>query len=1133
MSDSLQVVELLEEALASGRSAEEVCADWPELLGEVRKRLSRIDHVRDELDSIFPESLPSEPRPGASPDSDEGKPDIPGYLVESVIGRGGMGVVFKARHLKLNRPVAIKMMLAGVYAGRKQLARFLREAEALAGLRHPNIVQVYDVGDLNGLPYFTMEYVEGGSLAHQLVGTPQPARQAVALLRTLCEATHAAHQGGILHRDLKPANVLLTADGSPKISDFGLARRMDSEQGLTWSGIPVGTPSYMAPEQADGRAQAMGPAVDVYALGAILYELLTGRPPFRAETTAATMLQVVHQEPVPPSRLNANVPRDLETICLTCLHKEPQRRYSSGAALAGDLERFERGEPILARPAGLAERVGKWVRRNRTESVTLGVTLALLVALLGGSLWYVAQQGRRRDAIEADLKKVAEEQDNANWSDARTALGRAEARLSGAGLSDLHVRLEQAQRDLGLVKKLDDIRLKRLTHGELSFYKTQANRDYADTFQKAGLGTMSDSAPSVAAKINASAVRGALVGAVHDWAVCAADKRQREWLLTVSRHTTSDEDGWQDRVLDSALWDDPVALLELTRSMPEHVPVSLLLALGERLKATGGDAPAFLKRVQKDHPADFWVNLILGNALVYQQAPGEASGYYRAVLASRPKEAVGYCAVGDTLRMQNSLAESAEYYQKSIQIDSNFARGHSNLGLTLQAQGRLDEAISRYEHAVQLDPNYAWAHQNLGGALSVKGRLDEAYDHCAQALQLEPKNFVIQMSLNQVLLRQGRRREAQANWRTALESNPSETEAWFGYPELCLFLGEREEYRRIRGIFLDRFGATKAANLAEPISRTCLLEPGTEEQVRKASELADRAIAAKSTTLDWIYRYYVFAKGLADYRAGKLKSAIEAMEGEASRVMGPAPGLVLAMAQYDSGKKQEARRTLAKAVAVFDWSDSAADNRDVWIVHILRREAEARIVPNVEAFLKGAYQPVDGEEQLALVGTCQFQGLHLAAARLYAGAFEGAPALAEELKSESRYRAALGDKQPVGRLEELATVCRYPAARSAALVGLGRSADANKLSDGERAQWRERARTWLRADLALWTEMLKGDSNAARAVARNQLAHWRADKDFSGVREPAQLERLSPRERDDWLALWRDVDSEIRRTASN
>src|SRR5262245_42225761 len=270
MSDDTRVQQLLDEMLDSKCTAEEVCADCPELLSEVRKRWQLMRKVEEDLDALFPtpESTRKEETPIRRPPSTD-LPRIPGYEVGAVLGRGGMGIVYKARHLRLNRAVALKMLLAGAYAELEQRERFLREAEAVASLRHANIVQVFDVGDQDGRPYFTMEFVEGGNLAQKLVDTPQPARQAAALLATLAEAVQVAHQGGIIHRDLKPANILLTADGTPKIADFGLARHFDGNPNLTLSGTRLGTPSYMAPEQALGKAHAIGPAADIYALGAM------------------------------------------------------------------------------------------------------------------------------------------------------------------------------------------------------------------------------------------------------------------------------------------------------------------------------------------------------------------------------------------------------------------------------------------------------------------------------------------------------------------------------------------------------------------------------------------------------------------------------------------------------------------------------------------------------------------------------------------------------------------------------------------------------------------------------------------------------------------------------------------------
>jgi serine/threonine protein kinase len=326
------------------------------------------------------------PGAAAAPAVERGLPSVPGYEIIEVLGRGGMGVVYKARHLALKRVVALKMVLAGDHAGSEQLARFRREAETVAQLRHLNIVQVYDVGEADGLPYLSLEFVEGGSLSRKLASSAMPPPEAAGLVAMLAEAVEVAHRAGIIHRDLKPSNVLLTADGTPKITDFGLAKRLGEER-LTMAGAVLGTPSYMAPEQAEGRADAFGPATDVYALGGILYELLTGRSPFRGSTLIETLEQVRHQEPNPPRQLNSHVPIDLELICLKCLRKEPTDRYPTAAALADDLRRFQMGNAIMARPLSLPKRVLKWVRRRPTVKAFLW--LSLLVGCTALLLWLV------------------------------------------------------------------------------------------------------------------------------------------------------------------------------------------------------------------------------------------------------------------------------------------------------------------------------------------------------------------------------------------------------------------------------------------------------------------------------------------------------------------------------------------------------------------------------------------------------------------------------------------------------------------------------------------------------------------------------------------------------------------------
>ncbi|MHB1426446.1 MAG: protein kinase domain-containing protein [Gemmataceae bacterium] len=315
---------------------------------------------------------------------------VANYEILGVLGRGAAGVVYKARQIGLKRLCALKMLLAGIHASPRELLRFSTEAEAVARFHHPNIVQVYEVGKQDGLPYFSLEYVEGGSLAQKIAGKPLPAREAAQLLEMLARAMQYAHEQHILHRDLKPANILITINGIPKITDFGLAKRLEEneESSKTRTGTLMGTPSYMAPEQAEGRTRDIGPLSDQYALGAILYEMLTGRPPFLGATLLDTLHQVRTHEPVSPSRLLPKVPRDLEIICLKCLQKEPAKRYANAGELADDLKRFLVGEPIRARPVSAPERMWRWCRRNpRTAALSAAVLLLLaLLAVSGGVL---------------------------------------------------------------------------------------------------------------------------------------------------------------------------------------------------------------------------------------------------------------------------------------------------------------------------------------------------------------------------------------------------------------------------------------------------------------------------------------------------------------------------------------------------------------------------------------------------------------------------------------------------------------------------------------------------------------------------------------------------------------------------
>ncbi len=336
--------------------------------------------------------------------------EIGNYEILNEIARGGMGVVFRARHTELDRVVALKMMIAGPLADHSEKQRFRIEAEAAAQLDHPGIVPIFEVGEYHGQPFFTMGYIDGESLAARISREPLEPVAAAELARRIADAVQYAHQRGVVHRDIKPLNVLIDSRGQPRVTDFGLARRVESDSNLTGTGQVLGTPSYMAPEQAAGQVDAVGQPADVYAIGATLYCMVTGRPPFQAANVIDTIRLVVEQEPASPQQINPIIPVDLATICLKCLHKDPRRRYASASDLADDLTRFLGHQPILARPIGPIERATKWIRRNpAVAGLATAIGLSILALIVGGA-WYQVRLASSLAETELERDNVRDEQ---------------------------------------------------------------------------------------------------------------------------------------------------------------------------------------------------------------------------------------------------------------------------------------------------------------------------------------------------------------------------------------------------------------------------------------------------------------------------------------------------------------------------------------------------------------------------------------------------------------------------------------------------------------------------------------------------------------------------------------------------
>jgi tetratricopeptide (TPR) repeat protein len=660
-----------------------------------------------------------ESRPGTNQGA--GLPEVPGYEILGELGRGAVGVVYRARHRELNRLVALKMILAGPHLSPEARRRFKLEGQAIARMKHPNIVQVYEVGEQAGCPYLCLELVEGENLAVRLAGMPQPAAEAARILTILAGAVDYAHRQGVIHRDLKPANVLLANEGIVKITDFGLAKLLPlpgaAENRMTESGMILGTPAYIAPEQARGQVREIGPAADIYSLGAILYELLTGRPPFQGPSPMETLLQAAHQEPVSPSRLNPQVPRDLETICLKCLSKEPRRRYASAAALADDLTRFREGRPIQARPLGWGERSWRWARRNPTAAALLATALALVGLASGGGVWLVQQRARHDAEMRNDVGTAVAQAERLrkgfHFSEARKSLEQVRQRLEPAGPVDLRRQVEQARADLNLAESLDAARIKAATHAGGKDGLAVAEPLYVSAFAEAGLGREGDDSKAVSARVRDSALSVELIAALDDWASITADRRRREWLLAVA--SEADQNPARNRLRQPELWRDGARLTQIAQE-PSGAEVSpqLAIALDRAAHQSGGDVTPLLTAVQTRYPQDFWINFVLGATLGEARRWDEALGYYRAALAVRPE----------------------------------VSAAQNNLGDVLYAKGRREEAIGHFKEALRLDPNSIVAHLSVGSALRIEGRLEEAIDHFQQALRLDPKLAVARVGLS-------------------------------------------------------------------------------------------------------------------------------------------------------------------------------------------------------------------------------------------------------------------------------------------------------------------------------------------------------------------------------------------------
>jgi len=641
--------------------------------------------------------------------------DFGDYELLEEIGRGGQGVVYRARQKGLNRTVALKVISHGHWASEAHLKRFRVEAEAAAQLEHPCIVPIYEIGERDGSCYFSMKFIEGGQLDEILRREPMSIRRAAELLVKIARTVHFAHERGILHRDIKPGNILLDKNGEPHLTDFGLARLVETESTVTRTMEVLGTPSYMAPEQAAGRTAQLTRATDTYALGAVFYQLLTGQPPFAGGTTYETIRLVLETEPRKPQLWNSKVDVDLETICLKCLEKDPQRRYSSALALAEDLERWLHHEPIRARRTGMITLGHKWMRRNPVLAAVTPLVIAL-VAVVGVMFWKNAAERLPPSGIAVlPFENLSNDKANAYFAD---------------GIQD---------EILTRLSKIADLKVISRTSTQ-NYKSTPENlREIAKQLGVAHILEGSVQKSGEAVRVNVQLIKAA--NGSHLWA-----------------------DTFDRKLIDMFSVESEVAQ-RIASSLEAKLTSSEQRAIGSRPTENTKAYQLYLK-------GRFFWNKRTGPDLVtaadyFQQAVSADPGYSSAFAGLAQADLlIPFFSPG---ALQDFFPKAKAAASRAIELDGTSSEGRSALAMLLCFDFRFAESEAEFKRAIRLDPNYATAHHWYGDDLLARlGRFDDAIKEGERAVELDPLSLIINADLGTTFVMARRYDEAIAQLRPTL-----------------------------------------------------------------------------------------------------------------------------------------------------------------------------------------------------------------------------------------------------------------------------------------------------------------------------------------------------------------------------